>query len=65
MKIVLVKDMVNDTPTTKKEMYRLTEPFSFLRAKVVKEYEFKRGYLIDSLLWFDSIEKAEKYLEKL
>ena len=63
--ICLITDLVNDTPTTKVEKFRFTEPFSFLAQKIIKEYKTDKSNLIDSLLWFNSVEEAEQYLEKL
>lgn len=63
--ICLISDLVNNSPTTKVEKFRFTEPFSFLAKKIIKEYKTDKANLIDSLLWFNSIEEAEQYLEKL
>ena len=63
--ICLITDLVNDTPTTKVEKFRFTEPFSFLAQKIIKEYKTDKSNLIDSLLWFNSVEEAEQYLENL
>lgn len=63
--VYIVSDMVNDTPTTKVEMFRITEPFWFLHKKVVKEIETNKTDLVDALLWFNSVEEAEKYIKKL
>lgn len=63
--ICIISDMVNDTPTTKVEMFRFTEPFSFLAKKVVKEIKTNKVNLIESSIWFNSVEEAEQYLERL
>ena len=60
--VVIVSDMVHDSPTTKVEMYRFTEPFSFLRKKIIKEIKTEKINLIDSLLWFKTPQEAEQYL---
>ena len=62
MKVILISDMVFDTPTTKVEKFRLTEPFSFLAKKVVKEYYLPKDKIIEHWKWFDTIEDVEQYL---
>jgi len=63
--VCLISDMVYDTPTTKVEMFRFIQPFTFLRKNIIKRYETEKSNLIDGLLWFNSVENAEQYLEKL
>ena len=63
--ICLISDMVHDTPTTKVEMFRFTEPFTFLRKNIIKRYKTEKVNLVDGLLWFNSVENAEQYLERL
>ena len=63
--ICIISDMVHSTPTTKVEKLRFTEPFSFLAQKIIREYKTNKSGLIDSLLWFNSVEEAEQYLENL
>jgi len=60
--IYIISDMVYDTPTTKAEMFR----FSLLPLKSVqKEYKTEKINLIEWWKWFNSVEEAEQYLEKL
>jgi hypothetical protein len=56
--VCLISDMVNDTPTTKVEMFRFIQPFTFLRKNIRnRKIKFNR--------WFNSVGEAEQYLEKL
>ena len=60
--IWIVSDMVNDTPATKVEMFR----FSSLPLKsAVKELKTEKTKLIEYWKWFNSVEEAEQYLERL
>ena len=60
--IYIVGDMVNDTPTTKIKMFR----FSTLLLKLAeKELKTNKTDLVDYWKWFNSVEEAEQYLEKL
>jgi len=63
--ICIISDMVNNSPTTKVGMFRFTEPFYFLREKVVKEIRTEKIDLIQYWKWFNSVEEAEQYLERL
>lgn len=63
MKVILISDMVFDTPTTKVEKFRFTEPFSFLAKKTIKEYYLPKGKIIEHWKWFDTIQQAEEYLK--
>ena len=60
--IYIISDMVYDTPTTKAEMFR----FSLLPLKPAKkELKTEKTKLIEYWKWFNSVEEAEQYLEKL
>lgn len=60
--IWIVSDMVNDTPTTKAEMFRFS---SLPLNSAVKDLETEKTKLIEYWKWFNSVEEAEQYLEKL
>jgi hypothetical protein len=59
--VYIVSDMISDTPTTKVEKFR----FSFLAQKIVKEIKTDKIDLIGYWKWFNSVEEAEQYLERL
>jgi hypothetical protein len=63
--VCIVSDMVNDTPTTKVEKFRFTELYPFLAQKIVKGIRTEKINLIEGWKWFNSVEEAEQYLEKL
>lgn len=63
--ICIISEMVNNSPTTKVEMFRFIQPFTFLRKNIIKRYETEKSNLVDALLWFNSVEEAEQYLERL
>ncbi len=60
--IYIVSGMINDSPTTKVEMFR----FSSLPLKSAqKELKTEKTDLIEDWKWFNSVEEAEQYLERL
>jgi len=60
--ICIISDMVNNSPTTKVEMFR----FSSIPLKSAqKELKTDKINLIEYWKWFNSVEEAEQYLEKL
>lgn len=60
--IYIISDMVNNTPTTKIKKFRFSFS-SFLSAE--KEMKTTKTDLINYWKWFNSVEEAEQYLEKL
>jgi len=60
--IYIISDMVYDTPTTKVKKFKL----NLLPLKSVqKELKTEKTKLIEYWKWFNSVEEAEQYLEKL
>ena len=56
--IYIISDMVYDTPTTKVLKFRFS-------LSGEKEYKTEKINLIEWWKWFNSVEEAEQYLEKL
>ena len=66
-KVYIIGSMVFDSPTTQVEKFRfaLLPNNSADKERVLKEIKTEKTNKIQFWKWFDTIEQAENYLEKL